>query len=642
MQGNELGRGVEKEPRRRRRHAVPISVRRSVLDWVAISLLLLPSLVGMYLFGAVRLWSICPLMFASSMGLTLFFLRPFFRADLRQIQIPPGGVLWLLVLITVAIIIPRGSVPYDGRIEILKLASYIGAYWAWSELATHYKRWRILLGLLIFAVTLIAWYAIIQQSHGARMVLNLERPEVYGMRASGTYFCPNHFAHLLEIVIPLCLAIMLMPSAGAPLRLLSGYGLILSLPVMFLTQSRSGWIGTVAGLSTAVCMIGARKGRKVFLITLLIVPLVVAATAMGLWLFSDIFRDRILLAIQGDIRLRIWPDTLAMIWQQPWLGWGAGSYQWIFPQFRTISEQMLFNYAHNEYLHFAADYGLVGLFLFATVVIVACAKLFKAYLKVDRDRDAYLIAGLFGCLAATFAHAVFDFNMHLFSNNHAIMLVAGTTVACLYASGHWKPRPLKSPAWVLVYGGGALLALVLAFATVQVFLSYGLHYLGEQRREQFQMAKAKILFDRAMAIDPGNWRPYMSKAHVFSTLSFWSFDAEAKMHEARDAIALYEKALARNPYDLEAAFGLSKAYNAMGEQEKALDCLRKAAAADPEHLFYASHLGLQLRRMGRDQEALDVFRKAAAKWNNEMVALNIKALEEKVATAQAATHTPAQ
>ena len=642
MQGNEPCRGVEETPRRRRRHAVPNSTRRSVLDWVAISLLLLPSLVGIYLFGAVRLWSICPLMLAASIGLALFFLRPFFGADLRQIQVPPGGVLWLLVLVFVAAMVPRGSVPYDGRIEVLKLASYVGAYWAWSELASHHKRWRILFGLLIFAVTMIAWYAIIQHSHGSRMVLNLERPETYGMRASGTYFCPNHFAHLLEIVIPLCLALVLMPSAGVPMRLLAGYGLALSLPVMFLTQSRSGWIGTVAGLGTAICLIGARKGRKFFLITLLVVPLVVAATALGLWVFSDVFRDRILLAIHGDIRLRIWPDALAMIRQQAWFGWGAGSFQWIFPQFRTLSEQMLFNYAHNEYLHFAADYGLVGLFLFALVVMVACVRFFGAYLKADRDRDAYMVAGLFGCLAATLAHAVFDFNLHIFSNNHALILVAGTTAACLYSSGRWKPRVLKSPVWMVVYGGGVLASLVLAFATVQVFVSYGLHHVGEQRREQFQMPQANGLFDKAIAIDPGNWRPYMSKAHVFMAQSFWNFDAEAKTRQARDAVTLYEKALARNPYDLEAVFGLGKAYNVLGEPEQALDCLRKAAAADPEHLFYASHLGLQLRRMGRDQEALEVFRKAAAKWNNEMVLLNIKALEEKMAAAQAATHAPAQ
>jgi len=637
----EPGRGVEEAPRRRRRHAVPISVRRSVVDWIAIVLLLLPSLVGIYLFGAVRLWSICPLMFAAALGMALFFLRPFFGADLRQIQVPPGGALWLLVLAYTAVMIPWGSVPYDGRIEVLKLASYIGAYWAWSDLAAHDKRWRLLLGLLIFAVTMIAWYAIVQQSQGSRMVLNLERPEVYGLRASGTYFCPNHFAHLLEIVIPLCFALMLTSSAGVPLRLIAGYGLILSLPVMFLTQSRSGWIGTVVGVGATMCMIGARRGRKYFLFTLLVVPLVFAAASVGLWMFSDIFRERILDAIHGNIRLRIWPDTLAMIRQQPWLGWGAGSYQWVFPRFRTIGEQMLFNYAHNEYLHFAAEYGIIGLVLFALVVLAVCGKLFRAFLKVERDRDAYLIAGLFGCLAATFAHAVFDFNLHIFSNNHAIILIAGTTVACLYASGHWKPRPLKAPAWFLVYGGGALAALLLALATAQVFLSYGLHYLGEQRREKFQMPQAESLFDKATAIDPGNWRPYMSKAHVLMTQSFWNFDAEAKARQARNSVTLYDKALARNPHDLEVVFGLSKAYHVLGEQEKALDCLRKAAAADPEHLFYAAHLGLQLRRMERDQEALDVFRRAAAQWNNEMVTLNIKALEEKLA-AQAATNAPAQ
>lgn len=470
MQGYEPGRGVEEAPRRRRRHAVPISVRRSVFDWVAISLLLLPSLVGIYLFGAVRLWSICPLMFALSIGLVLFFLRPFFGADLRQIQVPPGGVLWLLALAYVAVMIPRGSVPYDGRIEMLKIASYIGAYWAWSELAAHYKRWRILLGLLVFAVTMIAWYAIIQESHGTRMVLNLERPEAYGMRASGTYFCPNHFAHLLEIVIPLCFALMLLPSAGVPLRLLAGYGLVLSLPVLFLTQSRSGWMGAVAGLCVTACLVGARKGRKAFLFTVLIAPLVVAAVGAGLWFFSNVFRGRILDAIHGNIRLLIWQDTLTLIQEKPWLGWGAGAYQWVFPRVRTIIDQMLFNYAHNEYLHFWVDYGAIGLVLFALVVLIACGKLLRALFKAERDRDAYLVAGLFGCLAASFVHAAFDFNLHIFSNSHAIVLIAGVTVACLYSSGYWKPRPLKAPAWILSYGGGALAALLLALGTLQVFL----------------------------------------------------------------------------------------------------------------------------------------------------------------------------
>ena len=39
---------------------MPISVRRSVYDWTVIILLLAASTVGRS--GAVRLWSICPLM----------------------------------------------------------------------------------------------------------------------------------------------------------------------------------------------------------------------------------------------------------------------------------------------------------------------------------------------------------------------------------------------------------------------------------------------------------------------------------------------------------------------------------------------------------------------------------------------------
>jgi len=200
---------VDQKSHRRKRHVVPVSTRRAVYDWVALSLLLAAPAVGVFLFGAVRLWSICPLMLLTFMGVTLFWLRPFLAQELRTLKIPIGGIFWLVFLVYGIAMIPRSVVSYDSKIEMLKIASYLGAYWAWTELAAWKNRWRILLGIFLVVVTTIAWYAIIQHAHGSRMVLNLERPEGYGMRASGTYFCPNHFAHLLELALPVAFILMI-------------------------------------------------------------------------------------------------------------------------------------------------------------------------------------------------------------------------------------------------------------------------------------------------------------------------------------------------------------------------------------------------------------------------------------------------
>ncbi len=628
-------------PSRRRCRVEPLSRRRSFYDGCVIFLLLFPAIVGPFPFGAVRLWSIGPLLLLAFTGLTLFALRPFFDADLRSIRAPPGGIAWLAFGLYAVAGWPFAAVPYEARIEWLKLASYIGAYWAWSDLATRHNRWKFLLGLLLLAVTLIAWYAIIQHAHESRLVLNLERPKQYAMRASGTYFCPNHFANLLEIVMPMALAILLMGEAGAPLRLLAGYSLALCLPVMFLTQSRSGWIATVVGLAATTLLVAFRRRRRLFWILLLGIPAGVAAMAVGLWFFSDIFHSRVAEALQGNIRIQIWRDTLRIIPDRWLTGWGGGAYQWVYPMYRTLREQMLFNYAHNEYLHLLVDYGAVGFALMGAVLVIAGVKLARPLLTSSRERDICLTAGLGGMLLGTLAHAMFDFNFHLFSNNHAMILVAGTVVGTLFASGGLATRPLTPGAWRLVWGTAVLLCAALFVATAFTLASYGYNLAAEQRRLKLQLEPAADYYRWAIRLDPGNWQPYLGLANVCQTRSFWTWDAEEKRHQGAAAIQYYEAMLRRNPYNAEALFGLSKVHRSLGRPEEAVAALEQAVQHDRLHLFYRTHLGIALREMGRDEEALRAFQETAAELGmSETVRLNIERLTERIAARAAATNSP--
>ena len=632
---------------RRRSVAQPISLRRSIYDWTAILLLLMAPTAGVFLFGAVRLWSIGPLLLLSTLGIAMFFLRPCFAGDLQFIRTPPGGLLWVVFIAYSAMMIPRAAVPYDARIEALKICSYFGAYWAWTELLARKRRWRIVLGILLFLITLIAWYAIVQHARGTRFVLNLIRPESYHMRASGTYFCPNHFAHLLELVLPVSLVLMCMRASKWPLRILAGYSFVLFLPVMFLTQSRSGWIGTAVGLFVTLCLIGLRKGKKIFLIVFLAVPLLFAMTAIGFWYGSDTVRTRVRGAMVNDqpdgavrIRIEIWKDTLPMIKDKPWVGHGPAAYQWVYPRFRQNSVQLLFNYAHNEYLHLTADYGVIGLGLFAAFLVAAVLRMLCFYFKADRDRDVYLVAGFMGALTASLAHAFFDFNFHIFANNHVLIMLAGIVASCFYSSG--VKAPIKMARWqARCFGGvGFIATMVLAALILQILLSYGFTLLGEKCREKFDMDKALIYYQKAKKIDPANWTPYLGIANVLQVKSFWNLDPEEKRQGAEESIRYYEAALERNPYELESLFGLSKAYNSLGDQKKALEALMRAVSYDKHHLFYVTHLGLQLRRMGRDDEALKVFKHARSIGSAEMIDLNIRLLEEKRAAQQGSTPAP--
>lgn len=628
------------EPRLRRRHAAPVSRARSVYEWTLIVLLLASSLVGVFLFGAVRLWSVGPLMSACWLVVALFLARGLGGAEGNRFQVPPGGMAWLVFFLYAAAQLPFALIPYEARIDLLKLGSYIGAYWVWSELSARFKRWRILVSLAILVVSVIGWYAVIQHAQGSRMVLNLERPETYGMRASGTYFCPNHFANLLEILLPFCLAILLMKGAGAATRLVAGYGLALFLPVMFLTQSRSGWIATVAGLGTTACLLASRKNLKWFFLSLVLVPLVAAAAAWGLWTFSDVFRDRVLDALQGNIRLGIWRNTLDMVREKPLFGQGGGAFPWVYPKFRTIGDQLFFNYVHNEYLQTLAEYGIVGFVLFGAAVLRALYVFLRCFIRVERDRDAYLLAGLFGMAAGTLAHACFDFNYHIYSNSHVVVLLAGTVTGCLYASGELRPRTLPPAPARVIRGVGFVAALVLMTVSLQAYLSHMFHMFAEKEREKFSMDRARVLYKRAMRADPANWRAPLGEAHVLQTQAFWNYDPEAKREQATQAEALYERAIGQNPCLPEALFGLGKIFNVLGQPEKALDSLRQAVAFDSNHVFYVAQLGLQLRKMGRTQEAYDVFLSARQRWENEIITLNLQALHDELNPPAPSTQAP--
>ena len=131
--------------RHRRRHAAPIISRgRAVFEWAAMLLMLAAPAVGVFLFGAVRLWSIGPLMFLSFIGAAMCFARPLAVPEQRTLRIPIGGWIWILLLAYGALVSFRSAVPYESTIELLKVACYVAAYWAWTtasagQLSTNHR-----------------------------------------------------------------------------------------------------------------------------------------------------------------------------------------------------------------------------------------------------------------------------------------------------------------------------------------------------------------------------------------------------------------------------------------------------------------------------------------------------------------------
>lgn len=131
----------------------------------------------------------------------------------------------------------------------------------------------------------------------------------------------------------------------------------------------------------------------------------------------------------GNTRIQLDEATWSMFLDEPVLGWGAGSFRYIFPGYqvrhpgimvaRDSGRHLIFEHAHNDYLELLAEYGVVGSGILASGLVLCLVRLIR--LGVWREPPVLFL--LAGCLI-TMAHAAFDFPFA----NPAVLI----TWACLW------------------------------------------------------------------------------------------------------------------------------------------------------------------------------------------------------------------
>lgn len=620
------------------------SVIGRIYGFAALLLLLWPASGGMYLLGSTRVWGWSIGLVAAFAGCALVFLRPLlFPSEGYEWRIP---VLWLGMLAATAYVgsvLPRALVADVARWEGLKWLCLCMAGLAWSQCAGKGEQWKFFVFLLLLALSVECFYAISKHIDHSRMVLWMERPVQYAMRASGTYLCPNHLANVLAMGMPLAVLLLVSGVSGAPLRLMAVYYLAVAAPVLYWTQSRSGWGGMLVGVSTAVLLAAWRKSAKALAVALVALPLVAGALGYGAWKALPAVRERIGAVLEdpvkaAGIRGKMWADVPAMVRDRPG-GFGGGSFLWAYPPYREHTDQVLtYDYLHNDPLQTLVEYGWAGLAVTAGLYLWALGLFAVRAIRARDEAAALLDMAAAGALAASALHSVFDFNFHIFPNPHVLVLLCG--VALGRSAGRegtgWTVRGRWSGAVLSVVAVAACLAGL--WWSLAGGKSYWWTLKGDAAAAESEYAMAEDAYRRAIRWNPQNWQPWLGLGNLKSTQGFW-YRAPDEEAQARGKRALadaareaYTEAARLNPGDMNVEYGLARAENAAGNPEAALEHCRKAAAYQHRHVFYRDQLGLQLKLMGREDEALDVFRQNIADGvGSETSRLNVRILERKAA-----------
>ena len=620
---------------RRRRHRSPsVTLRQSLYEWTALALALIAPVCGPWIFGGVRLWSMGTLLFLTFAAGVLFGLRPlFFRMAGHPVFPAPLPVLSLFFLYAVARISHAAS-PCDAMHDVIRIFGLTLAFWIWADLTGgHHDRWRWMMSLLLLSAALMSLYALILHNRGSRLVLMLPRPEAYGMRASGAFMCPNHFASFIGMMLPVALALILCRDAGYTMRIFAAYALAVIPPALYLTQSRSGWLGALLGIVVTAILLSARRSWRSFWIAVFLAPLAAAAVGAASWTFSPVVRARAEDAMHGNPRVALWKDTVQMIKSAPLYGVGPGGFRWAYPRFWHEMKAFLDpEHAHNETLEAVAEYGAIGSGILAAGLTVMAGTMLLRLRSAPRGKDGTLVAGALGAGTAVLIHSCFDYNLHVFGVASSVVMIAGVAIAGLFSSGTIPRRAWCGPKFRRAVGAVSAAACVVAAVLIaRAVAADAFTRRGDAARMRLEYEVSELAYQRAIACEPGNAQPHVGYGHLLRTRATWSFDeAEKKLLIAR-AAEQYRTALDRNPLENEAEVSLALLYNLAGDRDRALAALRAIVEKAPLHRDNLCRLGLQLKQMGRPAEALDVFRRARQLGSTEMIEVNVGELEKNAA-----------
>ncbi|WP_372797565.1 O-antigen ligase family protein, partial [Pontiella sp.] len=453
----------------------------------------------------------------------------------RTKRLPVSSLLWLVFLAWGAWLVPDALMTFDAKIRMVFIATVIGAYLVWGQELTAFKDNRIIVGWLIFIVMLLAFYGMIVHFKCPERVLWTERYTSYEGRLMSTYICPNHFAHLMQMLLPFCLALLFIPQTGIYLKILAAYSFVVMLPPLFLTESRAGWLGSIACVGTVIGLMALRRSKKLFAVLVVLIPLCSVLILAGAWRFSETFQRRmqpVVTFLEGqaeegigsearDFRPQTWMDTLDMIREKPLTGYGPAAYRYAYPEFRKRwgGQRMVTGHPHNEYLELTADFGLIGFLLFAAAWLYGSIWMLVRSLKAEETRHAFMGFAFLGTVAGTMVHSFFDFQMHVFPNAMIFALLAAVAAGPLKRS--LSTSKAKKPGRGIVNVlQPALLTAVFVFVLaigVPLMASSAMSAVADQQAERKSTEafnSAAALYRKALKTAPDNWQAYSGMGRV--------------------------------------------------------------------------------------------------------------------------------
>ena len=391
-------------------------------------------------------------------------------------------------------------------------------------------------------------------------------------------------------------------------------------------------MGLLGALGSFIALLLFSRRKQVIAFVLL--AIIVAVTIFAVYQVHPlIYKLKLLGSVGQDhalvFRLSNWKDTIRIFLDFPWVGIGAGSFDELFPFYKTIPEkaifsQVHFHYAENEFLQGLAEMGIIGSGLLGAFGFVLVVSFVKNWRQITSKTAMWLSLGMACGCVGMLTHSLVDFPTHI-PSNMALFAVLGGMLLRFGASDPLFPpnetggesQPLFSPPFFL----RAACVILILFLIIPL--------LWRQRSSEHYYLKASEIISRLSKereITPGpvltayeyllkerklggeeESRIAFALSRVYTYLGLLR-SGEARVSWFRQAEQALHRAVKRAPFNAAYHYALAWLYQEWGKVEAASPYLRNATYLEPQNPFYRFKFGKNQFALGKEQPAQILFK----------------------------------
>jgi O-antigen ligase len=390
----------------------------SIIFYGAFGLLFLCPLA----FGTVEPWSIFLMEAVSAVLFMIWVVQHFFSAEpsVRWNPLfPPMLAFAGLVLLQLA----AGTTAY--RYATLSGGLLYCAYGLLCFLAVQCLSRTSQIRILALSFSCygfaVATFALLQGLSSNGKLYRLRTPNGGGW-IYGPYVNHNHYAGLMEMLLPIPLIFSLTSYARGGMRTSAVLASAVMATTIFLSGSRGGMAAFFCEIIVLLAMLLRQHSRIPSRGRIAFAFFAVLLVSLLFWIGGHRITER----LSGDnsarreltqgIRLPIDRDLIKMFPHRPLLGWGLGTFADVYPQHKSFYTNFYLDEAHNDYLQLLIEMGAAGfitMIWFLWLVFRSAAKKVRNW-PTDIN-GAVALAAVLG-IVGILAHSLVDFNLQVPAN----------------------------------------------------------------------------------------------------------------------------------------------------------------------------------------------------------------------------------